>query len=154
MDKFIVIVLTSLFLVGCSSGASRKGEVEEFDWEDYRDWSDTIAEENEFVTSAYILPQHGADVDNIIEITMNHQKILETESDRLDTRLTPEILYGLNIGYKHVVMEIDIPDLPRSWEGHYDCDKKTFITDGGHPDLCPQLDEETGTFVIILPSEG
>lgn len=154
MDKMMIITLTFLFLFGCSKGDTKKDEVDDFDWKDYKDWSDTITEENEFVTGAFILPQHGADVDNIIEITMNHEKILEGQNDRLDTQLTPDILKGLNIGYKQVVMKIEITDLDRNWEGHYNCDKEVFITDGGHPDLCPRLDEETGTFVIILPCEG
>jgi hypothetical protein len=151
MKRFIPFIIVIVLIPGCSQCNSKADEGDEFVW---NDWGGNIERENPFVIEAFISPEDGGEPDNTIVIRMSHKKILEAGYDTLDTQFTPQILKDLEFGYHQVVMTVNITDIQRRWDGHYDCDKEVFITDGGHPDLCPQLDDEIGTFVIILPCEG
>jgi hypothetical protein len=146
--KGLILFILTLLLFSCSH-SEEVSENKSFD-EDV--WVANLKDANPFVVKAWIEPETGNTPDITVCIRVSYEKVLETQNNRLDTLLTPNVLKKLDSGmYERVSMTIEIPDMERMWRGYYDEDNQVFNTEAGYEYLCPVIDRDTGTFIVIIP---
>jgi hypothetical protein len=152
VDKSMLIFILPLVFIGCARSSDGSDE------DPMEVWNE-LAEELEArpeVTDVRVFPTKGGNL--FVGIELIHAEIVAGSVEMLDTGITPAMCEESPLP---VELRVQIPDLgAREWWGFYDAGTNTFVdtqygvTFGGHPDLRPELSDETGTFVVWLPCEG
>jgi hypothetical protein len=92
-----------------------------------------------------------------LEVEIDHEATVAGGVTVLDTGITPAALAA---SAEAVQLRITIPALQgRYWWGEYGAAAGKWVgiathAQAPHPDLEPRLDEDSGTFLVVLPVEG
>jgi len=152
VDKSILIFILPLVFIGCARSSDGADEDPMEIWNELAEDLEARPE----VMNVGVFPTKGGNL--FVGIELSHAEIVAGPVEMLDTGITPAMCEESPLP---VEIRIQIPDLgAREWWGFYDAEMKAFVdtqygvTFGGHPDLRPELSDETGTYIVWLPCEG